>query len=123
MVRKIVAVVILVPLAILMVMFAVANRASVPISLDPFSSEAPAFTLHAPLFIVLLVTLTVGVIAGGIGAWVGQAKWRRTARALARDLRAARADAEDAHRRLAAPSPPPAVGSTPSLAYRRAPAA
>jgi hypothetical protein len=37
-------------------------------------------------------------------------------------LRAARADAEDAHRRLAAQSPPPAP-PIPSIAYRRPPAA
>jgi uncharacterized integral membrane protein len=42
MMRKILAAVVLIPLAILMVMFAVANRASVAISLDPFSSAAPA---------------------------------------------------------------------------------
>src|SRR5271167_3243770 len=101
MIRKILAVAVLVPLAILMVMFAVANRASIAISFDPFSSEAPAFTLHAPLFLVLLIVLIAGVVAGGIGAWLRQAKWRRTARSLARDLRAVRADAEDAHRRLA----------------------
>jgi uncharacterized integral membrane protein len=122
MIRKIVAVVILVPLAILIVMLAVANRASVAISFDPFSSEAPAFIVHAPLFLVLLIVLLIGVIVGGIAAWLKQAKWRRTARALARALRAARADAEDAHRRLAGPPSPPAA-SAPSLAYRRPPAA
>ena len=40
--RKFIAAIILVPLAILIVMFAVANRGSVAISLDPFSAAAHA---------------------------------------------------------------------------------
>ena len=40
--RKIVAAVILVPLAIVIIAFAVANRQIVTVSLDPFSSERPA---------------------------------------------------------------------------------
>jgi uncharacterized integral membrane protein len=120
MIRKIVAVVVLLPLAILMVMFAVANRASVVISLDPFSAEAPAFAAHVPLFLALLLALIVGVLAGGIAAWLRQSRWRSAARRLARDLRAARAETEDAQRRLAAAQAPPAI---PSIAYRRPPAA
>jgi uncharacterized integral membrane protein len=125
MIRKIVAALILVPLAILIVLFAVANRASVVISLDPFSSEAPALTVHVPLFLALVAALILGVVAGGVAAWLRQSKWRRAARRLDRDLRAARAETEDAQRRLAAaqarPEPPPA--SIPSIAYRRPPAA
>jgi uncharacterized integral membrane protein len=120
--RKFLAVVILVPLAILMVMFAVANRGSVAISLDPFSAEAPALTVHVPLFLLLLIVLIIGVLAGGIAAWLRQSKWRGAARRLDRDLRTARADAEDARRRLAAAQTPPAP-PIPSIAYRRPPAA
>jgi uncharacterized integral membrane protein len=120
MMRKVAVVVILVPLAILMVMFAVANRASVGISLDPFSPDAPALSVRAPLFLALLLALIVGVIVGGIGAWLKQAKWRRAGRRLERELRAARAEAEEAQRRLAATQAPPAI---PSIAYRRPPAA
>ncbi|HXW24382.1 MAG TPA: lipopolysaccharide assembly protein LapA domain-containing protein [Xanthobacteraceae bacterium] len=123
MMRRFVVALILVPLAVLIVMFAVANRASIPISLDPFSAEAPALTVHAPLFLALLLALIVGVFAGGIGAWLKQSKWRRAARRLERELRLARADAEDAHRRLATAQAPPAPPPIPSVAYRRPPAA
>ena len=84
--RKFIAAIILIPLAILMVMFAVANRGSVAISLDPFSANAPALTVHMPLFLLLLIALIVGVLAGGIAAWLRQAKWRRAARRLDREL-------------------------------------
>jgi uncharacterized integral membrane protein len=121
--RKFIAAVILVPLAILMVMFAVANRGSVPISLDPFSAEAPALTVHVPLFLLLLIVLIMGVLVGGIAAWLRQSKWRGAARRLDRDLRTARADAEETRRRLAAAQATPPVPAIPTIAYRRPPAA
>jgi uncharacterized integral membrane protein len=121
--RKFIATVILIPLAILMVMFAVANRARVPVSLDPFSANAPALTVQVPLFLLLLIALIVGVLAGGIAAWLKQSKWRRAARRLDRELRTARAEAEDARRRLAAAQTPPPAPAIPTIAYRRPPAA
>ena len=121
--RKFIAAIILIPLAILMVMFAVANRGSIPISLDPFSANAPALTVHVPLFLLLLIALIVGVLAGGIAAWLRQSKWRRAARRLDRELRTARAETEDARRRLAAAQAPPPAPAIPTIAYRRPPAA
>jgi uncharacterized integral membrane protein len=121
--RKFIAAVILIPLAILMVMFAVANRARVPVSLDPFSANAPALTVQVPLFLLLLIALIVGVLAGGIAAWLKQSKWRRAARRLDRELRTARAEAEDARRRLAAAQTLPPAPAIPTIAYRRPPAA
>jgi uncharacterized integral membrane protein len=121
--RKFIAAVILIPLAILMVMFAVANRARVPVSLDPFSANAPALTVQVPLFLLLLIALIVGVLAGGVAAWLKQSKWRRAARRLDRELRTARAEAEDARRRLAAAQTLPPAPAIPTIAYRRPPAA
>ena len=121
--RKFIAAIILVPLAILMVMFAVANRGSVAISLDPFSANAPALTVHVPMFLLLLIVLIIGVLVGGIAAWLRQSKWRRVARRLERELRVARSETEDARRRLAAAQTPPPAPPIPSIAYRRSPAA
>jgi uncharacterized integral membrane protein len=121
--RKFIAAIILIPLAILMVMFAVANRGSIPISLDPVSVNAPALTVHVPLFLLLLIVLILGVLAGGIAAWLRQSKWRRAARRLDRELRTARAEAEDARRCLAAAQAPPSAPAIPTIAYRRPPAA
>ena len=126
MVRKIVSALVLVPLAILIVLFAVANRGDVVLSLDPFSADSPALTLRSPLFLALLVALILGVVIGGCAAWLRQAKWRRMARRLERELSATRSEADDLRRRLAAAEavPPPARTETiPSIAYRRPPAA
>ncbi len=53
------------PIAILVLLFAVANRQLVALSLDPFNAAAPALTFRAPLFLVLFAVLMVGVVVGG----------------------------------------------------------
>jgi uncharacterized integral membrane protein len=84
--RKIIAAIILVPLAIVIIAFAVANRQIVTVSLDPFSAEHPAASLTLPLFALVIVLLVIGVLIGGIAAWLRQSKWRRTARRLEREI-------------------------------------
>jgi uncharacterized integral membrane protein len=86
--RKIIAAIILVPLAVIIIAFAVANRQIVTVSLDPFSAEHPAASLTLPLFALVIVLLVLGVLIGGIAAWLRQSKWRRTARRLEREIAA-----------------------------------
>jgi len=85
-IRKIIAAVILVPLAVVIIAFAVANREVVAVSLDPFSAEHPAASLTLPLFALVIVLLILGVLIGGIATWLRQSKWRRTARRLEREI-------------------------------------
>ena len=102
--RKFVAIAILVPLAIIIVMFAVANREIITVSFDPFDTAHPALALKMPLFTLILVLVAVGVVVGGIAAWLKQQRWRtraRRAEAEARDLRA-RLDSAEPRRNLPA---------------------
>lgn len=126
MIRKIVTVLILLPVALLIVMFAVANRGPVTIALDPFGGEPPMFTAALPLFLLLLTALIAGVIVGGAAAWSRQRKWRRRARRLAADLKAAQAEAAALRRRLETQVPPqaqPQQSSIAAIAYRHPSAA
>src|SRR6202008_1425596 len=82
MLRKVASAVILAPLAVLIVLFAVANREPIIISFDPFNPVAPAFTMQVPLFIFVLVLVLIGVVVGGVAAWLRQNRARRTARRL-----------------------------------------
>jgi hypothetical protein len=89
--RKFVAIVILVPLGAILVMFAVANRQIAAVTFEPYQSVEPAFALRMPLFVLIFVLVGLGVLIGGIAAWLRQHKWRaraRRAEADARDLRA-----------------------------------
>lgn len=83
--RKLLRWLVLVPLAIVLVLLAVANRAPVTLSLDPFSREAPAFTFTLPLFVALLLAVAVGVVIGGVAAGIGRLRWRYRARRAERE--------------------------------------
>jgi len=120
MIRKIVSFVILVPLALLIAVFAVANRASVRVSLDPFANDPPIYSWTSPLFVILLTMVVIGVIVGGVATWLGQYKWRQRARALAAELKAARAETEALRNAVETAAPPPGATAIP---YRRSSAA
>ncbi len=103
--RKIVTALIVVPLAAVIIVFAVANRQSVTVSFDPFSSSSPAYAATLPLFVVIFTVLIVGVLVGGIAAWFGQAKWRRLARKRDADVRILQQELETIRRRFAPEAP------------------
>ncbi len=83
--RKIVAWAVGVPLALVIIVLAVANRASVRFSLDPISPDNPVFALDLPLYILLFAAVLAGILAGGLVTWLGQRKWRRACREARRD--------------------------------------
>jgi len=85
--RKIVAAIILVPLAVLITAFAVANRETVTVSFDPLSGGEPAASVSLPLYALIILLLIAGVIIGGVASWLGQGKWRGAARRFERELR------------------------------------
>ena len=107
MIRKIVSALILVPLAIVFIVFAVANRQSVVVSFDPFDQAPPALALSLPLFALILILIIGGVIIGGIAAWLNQGKWRWRARHFEREARTLRKELEAAQRRTGMADPPP----------------
>ena len=117
--RKFLNAIILIPLGVIFVIFAVANRHMVTVSFDPFNSSDPALGFTLPLFVVIIAVAILGVVAGGSAAWLGQRHWRRAARrheADARELRGQLADWRAnalSQRDSAIPSAVPQVG------YRR----
>jgi uncharacterized integral membrane protein len=93
--RKFLSYLIIVPLGIAFVVFAVANRHFVTVSFDPFNSHDSALSFDLPLFVIIIAVAMLGVVAGGCATWFGQRRWRRAARhheADARDIRAQLAD-------------------------------
>jgi len=95
MLRKIFNALVILPLAILFVVFAVANRHIVTLSFDPFNSSDPALGVSLPLFVVIIAVAMFGVVAGGVATWFGQRHWRRAARQQEADARHARAELAD----------------------------
>jgi uncharacterized integral membrane protein len=90
--RRFILLLFLVPLAAIIVLFSVANRQSVTVSLDPFHADTPALAFPAPLFVLLFGALILGLVIGGMAAWARQGRWRRAARRIEADAEKLRAD-------------------------------
>jgi uncharacterized integral membrane protein len=118
MIRKIVSFGILVPLAVVIVVFAVVNRQAVVVSFDPFGSVDPVYAVRMPLFVLIFALVMLGVLIGGIAAWLRQSKWRRAARALDRDVRALRDENDALKRQIAASAMPAAIEPPPPVPLR-----
>jgi hypothetical protein len=99
MIRKIITALVLIPLAIAFITFAVANRQIVVISLDPFDQAHPAIAMSLPLFALILMLIIGGVVVGGVAAWLKQSKWRRAARHAEWEARELRAEVDELKRR------------------------
>jgi uncharacterized integral membrane protein len=120
---KIARVVLLVPLAIVIVLFAVANRHAVMVSFDPFSSSRPAYLATVPLFVLIFALVILGVVVGGVASWLRQSRWRRHARRLEAENRELHTQLYELKRYYVAnergPAPPaPARQNAPPLALR-----
>jgi len=118
--RKFLNAIVFIPLGVILVVFAVANRHQVTVSFDPFNSSDKALGFSLPLFVIIIAAAILGVMAGGTATWLGQHRWRRAARrheADARDLRAQLADwRNSAMSKPQSPRPPNAL---PGSVYRR----
>src|SRR4029077_16452297 len=101
--RKFFTALVLIPLGLIFVVFAVANRHLVTVSLDPFNSTDPSIAFTLPLFVVIIAVAIAGVVAGGAATWFRQRRWRRAARQHEADARQVRAQLADLR-----------AGSTPS---------
>src|SRR5450432_1899639 len=83
------------PIAVVLLVFAVANRHLVTISFDPFSGgDIPNFAITAPLFLILILAIMIGVLAGGAATWLAQGKYRRAARASRAEVERLRSEAQ-----------------------------
>jgi len=105
--RRIVSLVIIVPLVVILLGFAVANRQIVSVSFDPFDQAHPAYALTLPLFAIVFVLLVLGVLIGGVAAWLKQSHWRRAARQLDREVRQLREENDALRRHPAVPEAVP----------------
>jgi uncharacterized integral membrane protein len=105
--RKFLTALVVIPLGLILMVFAVANRHFVTISFDPFVSNDPSFSATLPLFLLLIVVAALGVLVGGCAVWFGQRHWRRAARRHDADARAARGELADLRAQAAAARPEP----------------
>ena len=76
---------VILPAGVMFVAFALANRHTVQLNLDPFATRDPLLAIDAPFFLFLLAALITGLLLGGLATWLGQGKWRKSARQRAHE--------------------------------------
>lgn len=103
MTRKIVYLIILVPVAVILIVLSVANRESVTFALNPFEPTDSVLSVTAPFFVFLFVAIIVGMVIGSFATWLNQGKYRKRARSEAREAMRWHAEA-DRHRQSVNPT-------------------
>jgi uncharacterized integral membrane protein len=90
--------------SIVLLLFAVANRQWVTVSLDPFgSADNAAVAVEAPLFAVVIAAAMLGIIAGAAATWFSQGRHRRVARLSRAEADRWRAEAQSLRLAKSAP--------------------
>ena len=107
--RKFFTALILIPLGVILVVFAVANHHLVTVSFDPFNATDPAVGFRLPLFVIIIAVAIAGVVAGGAATWFRQRHWRRAARRHEADAAKARTQLADMRANAAASRGLPAL--------------
>jgi uncharacterized membrane protein YciS (DUF1049 family) len=68
------------PIALIAIGFAVANRQWISISFDPFNRTHPFALIEMPLWALFFCGVFVGMLAGGLVVWLAQGKHRKAER-------------------------------------------
>ena len=92
-----------------------ANRQTVTVSFDPFSAASPAYAATLPLFAIVFAVLILGVLVGGVAAWIRQGKWRRAARKLDGEVRELHQEMDAVRRRFGTAEKPAPDTSPPAM--------
>ncbi len=80
------------PVTVVLVAFAVANRTWIDISFDPLTPADPWLAVSAPIWSVLFAGIFLGLMTGWLAAWFNQGKHRKAARQARADLASANSE-------------------------------
>ena len=101
--RTLFRLIVVLPIAILILVFAVANRHWVTVSFDPFpGNDIAGPSIELPLFLMMFITGGLGVLAGGMLVWWRQGRYRRQLRDAKAEAAEARGQANDLRDQLSA---------------------
>ena len=112
--RRAIWLLVVLPIGVLLIGFAVANRHPVQVILDPLSPESPMLAVDVPLFLLLLGSVITGLVLGGAATWFGQGRWRRTARRRSDEAAYLRREADRLTRQLETARQPQLPQSSPA---------
>lgn len=114
--KRIVGWLVLVPLCLVVLVFALANRHQVAVNFNPLVGvDEAAPGVGVPLFLVIYAVLFFGISLGGLAVWFTQSGHRREEKRLRRDNDKLRTELDKA-RRTSARQDDPAVLTADQLA-------
>jgi uncharacterized integral membrane protein len=94
MLKKLVNVLVLIPIGIVLIVLSVANRQAVTLALNPFRPEDSVLSVTAPFFVYLFLAVIFGMVIGSFATWFSQGKYRKRARNEANEAVKWHAEAE-----------------------------
>ncbi|AQZ53221.1 MAG: DUF1049 domain-containing protein [Martelella sp.] len=94
MTKKLINILILVPIGVVLIVLCVANRQSVTMALNPFNAEDQVLSVSAPFFVYIFIAFILGLVFGSLATWFSQHKHRKTAKAKKREAAQWRAEAD-----------------------------
>lgn len=80
MLNRFLTVLVFIPLAVVLIALAVANRGPVDFTIDPFNPGNPGLTASLPLFVLLFAAAALGLVVGSAATWLRQGRYRKAAR-------------------------------------------
>jgi len=81
MTKRLVGWFVLLPLCLVLAVFALANRHTIEVRFDPLSTANPLVgPIEVPLFLVIYAMLIAGIVLGGLATWFTQGRQRREKR-------------------------------------------
>ncbi len=80
MLKRLATVFVIVPIGLIVITLAVANRQPVTLVVPPQIGDTFFLSLTVPLFVLVFASLLVGMFLGGFVTWVRQGKYRKQAR-------------------------------------------
>lgn len=110
--RKFLTAVVLLPVAAVLIVLALANREPVILSVDPFTPGSAGWSIQLPLFVVIILSLMIGVVIGAATDWIKQRHYRREARFGRSEVKRLEQEAA-ALRRARQPAAPPSSNNLP----------
>ena len=81
MIKRLIFIVVVLPIALVLLALAVANRQEVALNWNPFRPDFPGHQVAAPMFVFLFLVFALGMIVGSMATWLRQSRYRKQARA------------------------------------------
>lgn len=114
MLKRIVTLIVLIPVAIVLIVLSVANRQDVTLALNPFDPADRVLSVSGPFFMFLFIAVMAGMVLGSAATWIRQGKYRAKARSKSRE--AAKWHTEADRLKAGPPAQQSAQSSAPALA-------